>query len=350
MEFKWDKLQSHLDAGLARLYYIAGDEFTLVNDAYDLIKSKATKDGFSEVSRFDIGEFNWDEIRNSAMAQSLFGDKRLFDVVLGRTGMDRTAVDAIEDLLNEPVADLVIIVRGAKFEWRQRQNKWFKTLSASNEVGVCIGESLRPYEVDRWIVHKAQVLGLRLERAVVDQLATLNEGNVEAINQELKRLALIHVDTETPVSTQEINVVDGTIGNTFELLNRVFAGDVESIQKLFPSLQHDDRNFFPLHGALVAKLRQAISLKKNPKARMSKTQKANLERFLRRTDEATLSNYFNECANIDSQQKGIHRGSGWTSMRALLLEIAGSGGSNLETNNRWLRIDYEHKSQGGVRT
>ena len=350
MEFKWNKLQSHLDAGLTQLYYIAGDEITLVNDAYDQVKNKATEEGFIEFSRFDIGEFNWEEIRNAAMAQSLFGDKRLFDIVLGRTGMDRSAVKAIDDLLDKPLSDLVIIVRGAKFEWRQRQNKWFKTLAASNAVGVCIGETLRPYEVDRWIVHKASVLGLQLERAVVDQLATLNEGNVEAINQELKRVSLVHLDREIPVSTQEINDVDGSVGNTFELLNRVFAGDAESIKKLFPSLQLDDRSFFPLHGALVAKLRQAINLKKNPNFRISKTQKETLEGFLRRTDEATLFNYFNECANIDSQQKGIHRGSGWTSMRALLFEIAGSGKSDLEINNRWLRIDYERKNQAGVRT
>lgn len=350
MEFKWDKLQSHLDAGLARLYYIAGDEITLVNDAYDLIKNKATEEGFTEFSRFDIGEFKWEEIRNAAMAQSLFGDKRLFDIVLGRAGVDRPAAKAIDDLLDESLQDLVIIVRGAKFEWRHRQTKWFKSLAASNAVCVCIGETLRPYEVDRWIVHKATVLGLQLERAVVDQLATLNEGNVEAINQELKRVSLIHLDRESPVSTQEINEVDSSVGNTFELLNRVFSGDAESIKKLLPSLQLDDRNFFPLHGALVAKLRQAINLKKNPSFRISKTQKETLDGFLRRTDESTLFNYFNECANIDSQQKGIHRGSGWTSMRALLFEIAGSGKSDLETNNRWLRIDYERKNQAGVRT
>ena len=350
MEFKWHELQSHLDAELARLYYIAGDEITLVNDAYDLVKNKATAEGFNEFSRFDVGEYKWEEIQNAARAQSLFGDKRLFDIVLGRGGMDRTSVKAIEELQAASESDLVIIVRGAKFEWRQRQNKWFKALTASSEVAVCVGETLRPFEVERWVVHKAQTLGLQLERDVVEQLATLNEGNVAAINQELKRVSLIHVDRETPISTEEISNSDGSIGNTFELLNRVFAGDAHSIQKLFPSLQHDDRNFFPLHGALVAKLRQAINLKQNPNARLSRTQKENLSKFLRRTDEATLFNYFNECANIDSQQKGIHRGSGWTSMRALLLEIAGSGESDLETSSRWRRIDYEQKNQGGVRT
>lgn len=350
MEVKWNELQPHFDSGLVPLYFIAGEEITLVNDAYDLVKREALEAGFNEYSRFDIGEFKWEEIQRAFGAQSLFGDKRLFDVGLGRAGMDRLAVRATEDYLKDPVPDLIMIVRTAKFEWRQRQNKWFKTLAASHDVIICIGEPLRHYEVDRWIVHKAQSLGIELERAAVDQLAILNEGNIEAIDQELKRVSLVHAGRDNPVTTEEINDVDSSVGNTFALLDRVFAGDVKAVDKFFPSLQHDDRNFVPLHGALVAKLRQAINLRKNSNARISRSQKTNLQGFLQRTGEDTIFSYFQECANIDGQLKGISRGSGWTSMRALLLKIAGSGESDLESRNRWLRIDYEQKNQGGLRS
>ena len=274
----------------------------------------------------------------------MFGERRLFDVVMERRSVNPKVTESISKYLKNPDPNLVILVRDARFEWRQRRNKWFRALVSEDHAVVFIGESLRSFEIKSWITQKSRELNLSIDPSAIDQLATMNEGNLGSIHQELEQLSLLYNVTDEVITLKDIRDVDSSTSNIFDLLTRAFDGNYAAVEKLFTALQVDERNFFPLLGALLAKLRQAINLQQNNNVPISRFQRENLMGFLRRTPVNKIYDYFKECANLDSELKGIHRGSGWVNLRALLLAIAGVGDSCLDAQTRWSRIDNSQTS------
>ena len=339
MNLTWEKLDSHIASSLAPLYVIAGEEITLVNDAYDQVKATAQQRGFNRYQRFDLTDYQWSEIENELATPSLFGDKSFVDIVLNRNGMNRPAVTAIESYLEDPNLDLVVLVRGLSFEWRQRQNKWFKFLAQHPVAVIFTGESIPRWDTTKWITYEANRFGLTMDPAAMDLLATLNEGNLDAVKQELARLALVSDEGQT-ISIDQIGEIDQSVGDVFELLNQALSGNADGVEKLLRALSTEDRNFFPLQGALTSKLRQALELRRNGNMRLSRTQKQLLDGFNRRVSENQLLRYLDLCAVLDSQAKGIHRLSIWMNLRSLLLDICGIEKCRLDTHAQWLRIDY----------
>ena len=342
MEIKWDRVADFQKGELASLYFIAGEEETLLVEAYDIVKKRAMDAGHTEDTRFEIGKDDWSVVENDIAVESLFGERRFFDILLGSRGMDKKATDAIGRYLKSPASDAVVVVRGARFEWRQRRNKWFKNLEKHPDVVVFIGESLRSWELQKWIRQKSKQIGLSLTEDAVEQLAIMHEGNQGSANQELQQLSLIHSDREGPVTIQEISDLDSGVADTFEVLNHAFLGNAKQVERLLPLLRQDERRFFGFQGALTMRLRQAVELHHSQSIRVSQAQRETLTRFLGRTSIANIYRYLEESALIDSQEKGIHRGSGWSSLHALLLDIAGVRKSNLANESKYLRIDYVH--------
>src|SRR5438094_8796152 len=91
MQLRPDALDGHLAKSLAPLYVITSDEHLLAREAADKIRKTARAQGFSEREVLTVERsFKWGELLAANQSQSLFGDKKLIELLIpgGKPGKD----------------------------------------------------------------------------------------------------------------------------------------------------------------------------------------------------------------------------------------------------------------------
>lgn len=97
------QLGKHLQAGLAPVYVVSGDEPLLCQEAEDAIRAATRQQGFSERTVFHAeASFDWGLLYEAGASLSLFAEKRLIELRIanGKPGDKGTA--AILEYLERP--------------------------------------------------------------------------------------------------------------------------------------------------------------------------------------------------------------------------------------------------------
>ena len=94
MDIKYQNLADHLQAQLAPIYLICGDEPLIVEESCDLVIAQARARGFTERSVHHAeGNFVWDSLSQDAASMSLFAEKKILDVRVATKKFDRQAYE-----------------------------------------------------------------------------------------------------------------------------------------------------------------------------------------------------------------------------------------------------------------
>src|ERR1700722_17310377 len=128
------RLADHLNAKLAPLYVVFGDEPLLVIEASDAIRKAARAHGYLEREILVAGPgFRWDALAAAAGNLSLFGGDKLIDlrVPSGKPGKEggEALVRYCEKL--DSATGLVTLVTLPLLEWQQRKSAWFEAISTA---------------------------------------------------------------------------------------------------------------------------------------------------------------------------------------------------------------------------
>ncbi|MDN5836361.1 MAG: DNA polymerase III subunit delta, partial [Nitrosospira sp.] len=94
MRISPDHLSRRLQEQIAPLYTVFGDELLLTIEAADLIRAKARQAGYSEREIFTIDHhYNWADLQQRSSNLSLFGDRRIMDILIpsGKPGTQGSA-------------------------------------------------------------------------------------------------------------------------------------------------------------------------------------------------------------------------------------------------------------------
>ncbi len=136
MKLRREQLSSHLQKGIAPLYWITGDEPYLLLETQDTICNRARQLGFVEKKVLYVEPgFDWDALLSATRNLSIFEEKNyielhLFDQALGTEG-----ANAIRQYANNPPKDTLLVVVSAKLDSRQQQSTWFKMV---DKIGIII--------------------------------------------------------------------------------------------------------------------------------------------------------------------------------------------------------------------
>lgn len=318
MQAKLADLDRRLATDLAPVYLVSGDEALLVQEACDAIIAAARGRDFSERSVLHVETgFRWNDIRQDAASMSLFAERRIIDVRVPSGKLDRDGADTLRAYAQDPVQDTVLLVRTGRLEPRQRSAAWFK---AVDKVGVVVLVwPVSASELPRWLTGRLRAAGLSLTPDALSLLSQQVEGNLLAAVQEIEKLRLAGL--EQPITATALGQVmeDSAHYDAFELIDAVFAGDLERVSRVLRNLRQEGVSLFAILGALTSQLRRLPGTGGMPPQRQRL-----IDGFLRRLGSVRgIGRVLAQCALIDAQGKGQLLGDAWLSLENLCLRLAG---------------------------
>ncbi len=224
MQVRPPNLHTHLNKGLASSYLLSGDEPLQMGEAADEIRAAARADGFGSRDVIEVDRsFNWDELTAEASNLSLFSERRIIDLRIPSGKPGTQGGKALQEYLQRPPEDTMLLVTMPKLEPSQTTSKWFKALDSA---GVVVRVwPIKGEQLPSWIEQRMRRDGLQPEPGVAAMLAERIEGNLLAATQEIEKLLLLH--GPTAISTQQLidAVADSSRFNVFDLADSALAGD-----------------------------------------------------------------------------------------------------------------------------
>ena len=247
-----EKLAAHLEKQAAPVYWIAGDEALLVQEACDTVRNIALQQGFAERKIFHADKKeHWQEALTEANALSLFADRSFIDIRSAAGKIDHGALLAY---LERPNPDSLILITTDKVESASQKTQWFKALEQA-----CAYVPVQPLDNSRfpaWLAERARRKQVNLSAEALAVLAAHTEGNLLAAVQELDKLALQFGTAAVSVEQVQAGVGDSAHYDVFALNDALLGGDATSALKILQSLRQEGENALAVLGALSRELRQ----------------------------------------------------------------------------------------------
>ena len=326
---------------LSPLYYVAGTDLLLLRESAIAIASIAREHGFDEVVPMEVGsKDDWEMALLEAESPSLFAEKRLLDLTMKTDTIDRSSRTRLETYLANPQPEALLLVRGRTFQYRYRSSAWFRLLTKQAVVVMC--DPLPAAQLAEWIANRARDRQLRLSRDAVEEIADLTEGNLLASHQEIERLHLAFFGSGEEITADMLNTQHWATSSPFELLDAACLGETNKMGKSLMSLAREGTEPLSIIGLIAAQLRRMHALAIGERINMSQRRLRPLQVAYRRIGLENIKRLMMECANIDSQRKGILTGDAWNSVCSLLIGISGSQSvPTIEPSIRSHTIDYD---------
>ncbi|HHH38628.1 MAG TPA: DNA polymerase III subunit delta [Sedimenticola sp.] len=236
MRVPFHELGRQLDKKLLPVYLLSGDEPLQMNEAADLVRSRARAAGYTDREVMEAARgFDWGELLGAANSLSLFAEKRILDLRIpsGKPGADGGR--ALAEYAARPPADTLLLITLPKLERGQTTSKWFKSLDQAGavvQVWPVEGARLGP-----WIEQRMRSAGLIPGPGVVEMLVERVEGNLLAARQEIEKLLLL--DGPGTVTAERLAqvVADSARYDVYGLVDCALGGDLARCVRMLNGLR-----------------------------------------------------------------------------------------------------------------
>jgi len=214
MRLRVEQLAKHLQNDLLPVYLVAGDEPLQQDECLDALRASARQKGFDERHRFsaDTG-IDWNALLNESQSMSLFGGRRILELVLLEKRPDKAGSQILRDLLDHPNDDTLILIRCSRLDRRKDWNSaWVK---AVEKVGAVV----------------------TIDDDALELLIQRSEGNLLAAAQEVDKLALLATDGRVDAATVQQAVGDSSRYTPFDLTDATSGGDANRALRILRTLR-----------------------------------------------------------------------------------------------------------------
>lgn len=332
MKLRWDQLGRHVAEPLRPVYVIHGDEILLQQEAADLLRRAARRQGYSEreVHHAERGA-DWNELLASANNLSLFGERKLLEIRFAGKP-DAAAAATLERYASDPSPDTLLLLLLPKLDGSAQKAKWF--LACENA-----GASLQLPQIDAhslpdWLRGRLQQSGLKVDAEAFTLLCERVEGNLLAAQQEIEKLRLLAPDDVLTADLVRSAVGDSARYNVYDLADCALAGDVERAARMLAGLRAEGQSESSLLWALgkdartLAALREGVDAGQPLNALMQQNgiwqkRQGLFQRALQRTPTALAQTLVNETLAVDAAIKGQSPEDAWDVLLRLTLALAG---------------------------
>ena len=236
MRIYHNQLARQLQQNVYPVWLIFGDEPWQKNDSLQQIKGHYQAQGYSELIRFSVDEkFDWTLLQQEYQSLSLFSNQRIIelDIINGKLG-DRGS-KALITICQDIQSDILLLLHGPKLDVAGQKRKWFKTLDS-------LGCFLPLYDVEgkqleQWIKQRAGFYQLNINNAIVNLLAELCEGNLNALDQELQKLAILFGQGAVDQDQVEAILIRQAQFNPFQLIDAMLIGNINKCLTILSQLE-----------------------------------------------------------------------------------------------------------------
>ena len=333
MKVKQEQLASRLKGEVQPAYLITGDEPLLSEESCDLLRGHFKQQGFTEreVLHVESG-FKWEYLLECANALSLFAERKIIELRLGSSKLNKQSSEILRQYLNSPSPDNVLLLVANKLDGASKKSAWFKAI---DQKGVIVELwPVEPNQLPTWIRQRAAQIGLQLEDDAVSLLVDRIEGNLLAAKQELQKLLLLYPDK--PVTADDVidAVTDSSRYDIYGLTEAVLLGQADRSHKILQVLHQDGTEAAIVLWALIREIRALYNIQLGQSSGMSfdalcqrekiwGKRKPQLGRAAQRLRQSTLVKLLSDCGQVDRIVKGAERGDPWVSLASICFTLAG---------------------------
>lgn len=336
-------LQDQSDQRLP-LFWLAGDEPLLMQEAAQLIRAHYRSRDFIEREVFDIDRsFNWEHFSQSAGNLSLFAQQKIIELRLSSAKLEDAGKKAIHRYLEDPSPDLLILITSPKMEAAMINSKWFKQIEAA---GIFV--QIWPINRDKlgaWLRQRLLREGIQADGEALNLLMDKVEGNLLAAMQEIEKLKLLAnvqgneaTDPPQPIKLDAKTVMqvvaDSSRYSVYALVDAALAGDASRTQKILLGLKNEGTYPLLILGAITRELRSLLPMLEKleqgqsissviQSARVWFNRKQAVSSVLRRIKDDTIWQLLEHSRLIDQSIKGMSKANPWDELSLLLLKLSG---------------------------
>jgi len=335
MRIQTKQLDRELKNKLLPVYLVSGDEPLLVQEALDSIRAACKLSGCDERKILDVDrKFNWASLSEEANSLSLFAERTLTELRLGKSKPGNPGAKALQSYCQQLPEDKILLISAAKMTTATLKSKW---CSAIDKIGGIIQVwPITLNEMPQWIAQRARKMGLQIERDAIALLSDRLEGNLLAAQQELEKLKLLN--DGSPINTETVlaSVSDSAKYDIFNLTDACLSGDSKLVAKIVSSLKVEGLEPTYALWALSKEVRTVLALthafqKALPPQAIFKQfgifqkRQTTLTQAAKRHKTTNLKILLDKCKQTDDLIKGVEKGlNPWDLLLDIALGLAGS--------------------------
>jgi DNA polymerase-3 subunit delta len=318
---------------IAAMYWLAGDEIFLRQEAQQKIRVAATQAGFLERKVYTIDtHFDWQIFLNDIQQFSLFSQHSLIELDLSEVKLNDEGKDVLIRYAAEPPTNKILMISSGKLDAKAQNTNWFKQITKQ-----AIVVNIWPIDVKRmpqWIAQRLQESGLRVEKSGIQLLCDKMEGNLLSAQQAIDKLRLQYGNNNEVISVQDIAavIVDSARYDIFDLIDSSLAGNKQRTLRIIKGLQTEGVEAPIILWAIARELRSLIAMAQQLaegktvehiffQFKVWEKRKSYIRAALQRLPLPFLYSLLQQAANIDRIIKGAMIGHVWNELMRLSLTI-----------------------------
>ncbi len=234
-----DKLSDHLPRTQYGIFLLFGNEPLLLQESREAIQQHAYTQGFEERHRFAVdAHLDWNLVYDCCQALSLFSNRQIIELEIPEAGVNATTAKELINLYSKIHPDVLLVVIGHKMTRQQENAKWFKTLSEHGCVVSCLTPDTQ--RLPQFVQQRCRRLDLHPDNQAVQMLAHWHEGNLLALSQSLKKLALIYPDGQLTLLRVEEALSRHNHFTPFQWMDSLLSGQSKRAQRILRQLEAED--------------------------------------------------------------------------------------------------------------
>lgn len=339
MEISSGQLNAQLRPPNRALYWVSGDDPLLMLEAGDAIRSFLRKQGFEQRDLFHVDKnFDWNNFFQLTSSLSLFAEKRVIELRFASAKPDEEGKKALQHFIDNPSADIAVMIIGPKLDKATTSTKWFANLMA-NALLVKVWP-LKREELPNWLNTRLKAAGISASRDAVAMLADRVEGNLLAAVQDIERIKLAYADNNgTAKQLEASDIVDFVSDNSrltsFDLIDATLLGETSRAQKILQGLRAEGVHPLPILATFTRELDSLLPMLAQKEqgqtsevimrnARVWSNRKTAVKSSLARLSKSEAWQLLHHARLIDGAIKGMNLANPWDELSLLSLRLSGA--------------------------
>jgi DNA polymerase-3 subunit delta len=320
-----------------------GAEPLAIEESADAVRAQLRARGYAERLRFTAEPgLDWGELAGRLRNASLFSERRLVEIRFpGGRPDERSAGPALAALIREPAADTVLLLIAGALDRRALNSDWFA--QAGRAGWVVDHPAIGAEGLPSWIRERAARLERSVEPAAVETLCRLYEGNLLALEQELRKLALLTAGRAITAGDVEASASDNARYGVGALADACLTGAGAQALRVLGSLRAEGEEPILLLTVLTREVRQAARLAAARARGMSlraafgalgvwRAREGTFQKALTRHDGEFWNSVLRRLAHLDRVLKGRASGNIWHELEQV---CAACGGADRAIQSFW---------------
>ena len=327
MELKFQQLASHLQDTLRPIYLISGDEPLQVDEALQLIRAQARKQGCNDRYVYQVERgFDWNKLNEQTNNLSLFAEMKLLELRMPTGKPGKEGAKVLEAYCQAIPENTILLIQSGKLEKSTLSSRWVK---ATEQAGVLMRVWPKTgAELTSWVQARLRLNKLSDDLQTAEYIASCAEGNMFAAAQEIEKLALLQLSeaNQDDVSAQPW-MSNQSKYNVFDLVDTLLSSNRNKVITVLRQIRHDSVAPSLVLWALAELIRAVVHCAGvGSGGRIQNvfyySKKQQLQNKARKYKVEQLYNLQSKCAKLDQMIKGRASGNVWDGFDDVALKLS----------------------------